>query len=255
MGVTSLIVGYRLDMSIHHSIPRTRKISPAAWLGALAICAAFPSGLALACTPSPGWPTKIRLDPARVAQQMAASAAYIDLVRVEALTDDYEVGTRTPDGWAAWIGSGPEAPKTIEEALKMARAEWDDGVRIHYRVVEHLKGDGGDAFVMDGEQPRAWVKGSSASKISDLKFYLQQQDLAAWPGPGSCLREVTAFQGALYLVFRDADRRLLQAPVSITFQGKALSVSGPANVPVRGSADPWVSLVRDAVAGSVKPSS
>lgn len=232
-------------------MPHRRKPGPAAWLAAIAVCASIPTSLALACTPSPGWPTKVRMEPERVAQQMLASAVYVDLVKVEALTDDYEVGTLSPDGWAAWIGSGPDAPKTIQQALRMARAEWDDGVRIHYRVVEHLKGDGGDTFVMDGVQPRSFVQGEFTPKITDLKFYLQQQDLAAWPGPGSCLREITGQQGGHYLVFRDADRKLLQAPVSITFRGKALTVSGPANVPVRGSADPWVSLVRNIIAAGL----
>lgn len=177
---------------------------------------------------------------------MAASATYVDLVKVVALTDDFEVGTRTPADWAIWIGTGADDPKTIDEVLQVARTSWR-GVRIHYQIIDPLKGGSSEAFTMDGERPAPWMNGARAAKLADLKHYLDQQDLVAWPGPGACLNEITAVEGAYYLVFRDAERGLLRSPVNVTFRGGLLLVPGPANVPVAGPTDPWVTLVREAL--------
>jgi len=210
-----------------------------------------PASLAQACTPAPGWPAKVQLDPRGAARKMAASAAYIDVVRVESLTPDYEVGTLAPEGWAVWIGTEPDAPKNLVEALQMARASWEGAARIHYRVVERLKGRSAETFAMNGQRvtdPRPpWGLQSKTARLQSLKYFLDQQDLAAWPGPGACGTEITASEGAAYLVFRDVQGGLLRTPISVVFKGSQSLVTGPANVPVTGASDPWVTLVRHAV--------
>lgn len=197
---------------------------------------------ALACTPAPGWPHKARLDAKLVAEEMVASAAFVDLVKVEALTPDFEVGTHAPEGWYPLVTDQEEGPKTIQEALKLARGSFEGGARIHYRVIKHLKGLGDENFTIDGEviEDKFAVR---PFKLANLKYFLDQQDYIFWEGPGVCTHPVFAKGGGYTLIFRDADNRLLRAPVSVTFRGRTFSISGPAAIPVSGPSDPWVLLV------------
>lgn len=229
-----------------------RALALAALLAApVAVCVAAPA--ALACVPAPSWPAKARLSPPKVARTMVAAATYIDLVRVEALTPDFEVGTRNPEGWSIWLGDEPDAPKTMDEVLKIAREDWaDNGVRIHYRVVERLKGASADTFTLDGVRlttPPPGVAYPADMPLRDLTNHLDQQDLAAWPAPGAC--ETPLFvtgEGMTLLVFRDAAGRLLRAPVEVKFMGRASQIPGPAHVRVSGPDGAWVKVVRAALA-------
>lgn len=208
---------------------------------------------ALACVPAYGWPKQVELDPTAVASALVASATYIDLAVVEELHPDFVLAEKV------------EARLLADPAVAVRRDEirdWyaafreemaEDGVRATHRVTARLKGVGSDTFDLSGlrwsgvrytGEPDAL----GSIKPSDLKYYLDQTDLAEVEGPGDCYTPLFPIVGQTYLVFRDASGELSRAAVPVRFGGRTVTESGPVYIPVSGPDDPWVKLVREALA-------
>lgn len=220
----------------------------------LAVAAFFVSttpAAAHACTPPQGWPKQVKLDATAVASALVTSATYIDLAVVEELHPDFVLAekaearmlAKAPPGWAA------EETRQWYASFREEMAE--GGVRATHRVTGRLKGVGSDTFDLSGWSWSAGVAETDAPraiKLSDLKYYLDQTDLAEVEGPGDCYTPLFPILGQTYLVFRGASGELSRAAVPIRFKGKARTESGPAYIPVSGADDPWVVLVRNVLA-------
>ena len=215
------------------------------------------SNPAWACVRPDGWPKGLRIDPTATARALADAAASIDVVIAERLTDDFEVAT-TPRAIAEATGNMPgEASDKVSAAL---RSEWsNDGVRIHYRVVERLKGAGAETFSMNGmksccEEPaaskRAPAGGRPNAALKALPFLLGTRDLSEWEGFGACITPVSATLGERYLVFRDTEGRLLTKRISVRFQGRKIIAGGPVYVPISGPDDAWLKVVRGSISAT-----
>lgn len=178
------------------------------------------------------------MSPKAIAEVMAGAAAHIDLVVVERMSSDFAI-SKPPHGYAE------ELTPAEREAAWRQDIGGPDAVRMHLRVLRSLKGTSADRFELSGELQEGPVTAwPLASTIISL---LDEQDLAHWPGPGVCDSVIPAIDGAQYLVFRDADGRLLRQPVPIQFKGKRVTAAGPGAVPVTGELDPWVVLVAQAL--------
>jgi hypothetical protein len=181
---------------------------------------------------------------------MSRSATFIDIAVVERTTPDFELGTRSRDQWRYYVGKLEGNPKTVDEVLAQARNSWDDSVRIHYRVIKALKARGPERFDISGTlgvvAPRPRVPGAATRPLSGLgklKYLLDQRDLAEWQGFGVCNQQVAGKVGTEYLVFRNAQGRLLHTMIPTRFNRFAGSNAGPAAVPISGEHDAWVLLV------------
>jgi hypothetical protein len=214
--------------------------------------AALPSR---ACSTPPGWPTKARIDLPATARVLAGAAATVDLVVAESASDDFEVGT-SPRATALALANfnADGGHYTAQQAAAELRAEWmDDGARFHYRIVEHLKGDGAETFTLNGANLPPPPIGPGVVKPAkprqgNLLFRLGSRDLADWEGFGACITPPWTTLGGRYLVFRDADGRLLNRTVPVTFERKVVEVQGPVYAEVFGADDTWLAAVREALA-------
>ena len=202
---------------------------------------------ALACSPAPGWPDKAHVLSDRAARQMVETAASIDVVVVEGLTPDFEVGTRK---WAE-MRAAPEGSYLRNAAdgwLKGTREAWaEDGARIHFRVVQHLKGKSQEQFTLNGSKPLAPFAGQlpapRAVALDQLQFFLNFADLVDGPQMGDCTVAVVGELGRMYLVFRDADGFPLRTEVPVRFHGRVAMLAGPSFVPILSINDAWPKLV------------
>lgn len=230
-------------------------MKPAAFVSA-ALTGLAVAAPAIACSPPPGWPRKVQIDPAATARTLMDAAATVDVVVAEAMTDDYEVGT-SPRARAAFLeafGTSPAGPPPAREDLiaEMRDAWADEGVRIHYRVVEHLKGAGPETFTLNGARLlgappyQAGPTPSKAVSLASLRSRLASRDLSEWENVGACITPLYSDLGARYLVFRDTEGQLLRQEVDIRFMGHAQRIGGPVYAEVRGPADPWLTTVRQA---------
>lgn len=188
---------------------------------------------------------KVKLSPVTAARLMTRSAMYVDLVVVERLTPDFDFASRSRAQWAGRLETPPDYFATVDDVAAAYRASWEGSVRIHYRVLENLKSKSASRFDMSGGSDGFY---RVPARLGDLKYFLRQQDLAAWSGPGSCDSIVQVREGGTYLIFRDANAHLLRTPVPISFTGEVGDVEGPAHIPVSMVGDPWVGLVRSAIA-------
>lgn len=222
----------------------------AAWAPVLLVVAALfgQPAVAWGCTPSPGWPEKIRVEPDLVARRMVRAAIYVDVAVAEEMTSDVDFATRSHQEWVGYAKSPAERAEA-EENLRLSREMVSKGsaVRIHFRVVERLKAHGPDTFTINGENASAYRSGRSTSvrpvSLPELKYFLNQEDYADWAGPGVCTTQIYADVGQRYLVFRDRQGRISKTQVPVTFK-EPIEISGPAVVPLAGDNDPWLLLVR-----------
>jgi hypothetical protein len=206
---------------------------------------------AMACTPPKGWPQRVELDVALAARTMVRAASSIDLVVAERITSDYAVGT-TPEANAqarANYAAGGETLSPAQVSLRLKADELTDGARIHYRVVERLKGKGAQGFSLNGIVPPDYPKAlpSQGGSVAELRSRLNSQDLSEWPGFGACIQPLWTGLGHHYVVFRDARGRLLGANIAVRFNGRSTSARGPSYVEVSGPNDPWVKSIRQAL--------
>jgi hypothetical protein len=226
-------------------------------LAASCLAAASP---AAACVPPPGWPLKVRLAPTALARELFDAAATVDVAVAETMTDDFEVGT-SAEAYAAARSNfedGPDpvaGPLTPERVSALLRDDWQgEGVRIHYRVVERLKGSSPESFTLNGARlppgpppPRRLVR-LTRNPMTSLKLRLDSRDLSDWEGFGACITALYSDVGARYLIFRDADGHLLRQKVDVRFLNDTVRVGGPVYAEIRSSADPWLAAVRGAAA-------
>jgi hypothetical protein len=199
---------------------------------------------------------KARIDPTVLARTLFDAATTVDVAVAETMTDDYEVGT----SWQAFAAAranfaafpasdtGPLTPKRVSALL---REDWeDDGARIHYRVVEHLKGSGPETFTLNGAQlppaPHRFPP-KALDPVAGLKSRLDSRDLSDWEGFGACITALYSEVGKRYLVFRDAEGHLLRQEVAVRFRGETVRVGGPVYAEVSGPDDRWLVAVRAAV--------
>lgn len=210
----------------------------------------------LACTPPTGWPQKVKLNVPLAARTLADAAATIDIVVAERATDDYEVGTdpeANAEARASYAAGDDGVKLTAAEASARLKAdEFPEGARIHYRVVERLKGDSADTFTLNGMTPAGHPPlGSFRPKdtLPLLRARLNSQDLSEWPGFGACIQPLWTGLGHRYVVFRDPRGRLLRQTVAISFEGERNAVRGPVYAEVRTSDDDaWLKAIRQALA-------
>lgn len=210
---------------------------------------------AIACVPAQGWPDQASLDPKDTARELVGAAAAIDIAVVESLSDDFEVGT-TPEAIEAatpgFMKPGREKPSPAEVSA-LLRRDWSDlGVRIHYRVVERLSGNGAERFSLNGVSPPAfvvegWRTRTSSESLGNLNRYLWVRDLSEWEGFGACIVPPAGVRDLRILIFRDDRGRLLNHDVEVRFRGRTIRERGPAYVVVSGDDDGWVQVVREAV--------
>lgn len=193
-----------------------------------------------------------------MARTLVDAATTVDVAVAEAVTDDYEVGT-SPLARAsvelsfAMYPDSTSGPRTPEEISALLREEWaGEGARIHYRVVERLKGSGPETFTLNGARlppqpspPRQHAR-RAHSAMDGLKFRLNSQDLSDWEGFGACINALYSDLGQRYLIFRDADGHLLRQDVAVRFQGKTIRVGGPVYSETPEPADGWLATVRAA---------
>lgn len=222
--------------------------SAAACLTALSFAIAQP---AAACIPAKGWPQKVELDVALAARTMAKAAATIDIVIAERKTDDYAVGTApkaNAQARANYAASG-EVLSSAQVSRRLKTEELTDGARIHYRVVERLKGTGSRLFSLNGIVPPDYPQTppSRGRDLGELRSRLGSQDLSEWPGFGACIQPLWTSLGHRYVVFRDARGQLLSAQINVRLEGRSISVRGPSYVEVSGDDDPWIRSIRQAL--------
>lgn len=182
---------------------------------------------------------------------MVKAAATIDIVVADRMTSDYVVGTdpkANAQARANYAASGIVlSPAQVSQRLKTE--ELTDGARIHYRVVERLKGAGSRLFSLNGVVPPDYPTAASSrgGNIVQLRSRLNSQDLSEWPGFGACIQPLWTGLGHRYVVFRDARGQLLGAKISVNFEGRPITVRGPSYVEVSGDDDPWVKSIRQAL--------
>jgi len=204
-----------------------------------------------ACMPPQGWPKEIELDATEVASALVASATYVELAVVEELHPDFVLAEKAEARMLAAAPPGWTAEETRKWYASFREEMAEGGVRATHRVTARLKGVGSDTFDLNGWSWSAGVAeidAPRAIKLSDLKYYLDQTDLAEVKGPGDCYTPLFPIVGQTYLVFRDARGELSRAAVPVRFGGRTVTESGPVYIPVSGPDDPWVKLVRKVLA-------
>lgn len=202
---------------------------------------------ASACVPAPGWPKMVHLSAQAAATRMVRASFTVDLVKVESLSSDFQFGTKSRSKWISWVGQAPDHFHDVDEVLAAMRTSWAGAARIHFRVLRSLKDQGSVTFDLSGESianDKATRLPRGKVRLDQLKYFLDQQDLAAWESVGSCQKEVFAAIGQSYLVFRNKDGSLLREPIRVRFKGRNMWIPGPAYIPVDGLDDPWVRAVR-----------
>lgn len=214
-------------------------------IGLVALVALWASE-ALACTPTPGWDAKARLSVDAAARIMSTKATYIDVVSVERLTPDFEFATRSRREWTVW----DRTPGGVGAAIEGAREDYGDGVKIHLRIVHRLKGVPQSGFTLNGLRRPDWMpqKPARPIKLSELHQFRNLYDFADWPAGAICQVPIYVSVGERFLIFRDAQGRLLQANVPYSFEGKAGEITGPAIAPIVNETDPWPIKVMAAMA-------
>ncbi|WP_297515498.1 hypothetical protein [uncultured Caulobacter sp.] len=188
---------------------------------------------------------------------MAKAAATIDIVVAERVTGDYAVATTSSANRQARANyaAGGEVLSSAQVSQRLKTEEMPDGARIHYRVVERLKGEGSRVFSLNGIVPPDYPKAapSPAGSIVELRARLNSQDLSEWPGFGACIQPLWTGLGHRYVVFRDARGQLLAVQIRVGFDGRPMRVRGPSYVEVGGPDDPWLRSIRRALNGMTKP--
>lgn len=220
-------------------------------LTALLLLTAVP---AAACTPPPGWPENVKLDVPRIAKALAHDAVTIDVAVAERATGDYEVGT-TPQANAEAMANYTivrrgRKPTAAQVSAWLKRDEVVDGARLHYRVIERLKGSSRDVFTLNGVVYGPGKPGPRRlDSTAQLRARLNSRDWADWQGFGACIQPLWTELGHRYIVFRDAHGRLLRRSVPILLLGKPHQIQGPVYAEINAAGDDaWLKAVRAAVA-------
>ncbi|HEY1224213.1 MAG TPA: hypothetical protein VGE54_03210 [Brevundimonas sp.] len=205
------------------------------------------------------------IDSTHLADTMVAAAWTVDLVEVES------VAFIDPVAYFAEERAGAIAD-TRPEWVADVNADYDayeDSYRrmgaatITYRIVERLKGPAPASFSLTGfyvRQDSEAYGWRSARELGEARatvptgedLYMRHLvELSDWGGPGSCSAALMALEGVRYLIFRDAEGRLLYDGSLIINRPRPATVVdsyGMTAEPV-SEGDAWLEAVRVAARG------
>lgn len=200
---------------------------------------------AAACQPAKDW-DKAQINAPVAARAMLTAAHYVDVVSVVSLSQDFEFATRSKSDWLL-PGMTRE---DVEAYAREMKEEFGEGaVKMHLRVIRRLKGDSPEVFTFNGvRRPPEMKKWVAPFRLSQLQTFGRQFDFADWPA-SFCQDAVYAEVGDRFLVFRDAEGRLLQASVPFFLHGRESGGPAPAMVQIKEESDPWPTEVLRALAG------
>ncbi len=219
---------------------------------------AFAAGPALACR----WPVyhadHVSFPRDDFAALMVENAAYIDLVIAERAAPIPEL-ERWVDATVAAraVGREPGFSSARAKRSMLADLRKDGAARITFRSLEKLKGDGPAWFQLDGFWSPRLDERYQRRDLADLLSPATIFSTLAGPielGEGRVGRLCTGYlsvkPGARYLIFRDADGRLLGAtiPASFVRNGEITLRFGHVIRPVLTDDDPWLEAIRDTAA-------
>jgi hypothetical protein len=231
---------------------------------AAVIALALPTASAVACSLVPYRASNYRIDTQAIPTMMVSAATTVDLVVAETV-DRSAMDKRFNTDMANEL-----ADAATEEERAEIRSDYEDirdqwrrsgAGAVTYRVVERLKGDSLDTFVMnafvplegqDKWEPELKWRVAKRGDFRDAKatWAMSTKDIAEWGGLGSCSSPLFATIGAYFLVFRGADGRLLENGVQLErrFDGRfqPSTRDGPVYEPVLLEDDPWLNAVRAA---------
>lgn len=202
------------------------------------------------------------IDTRNLARDMVAAATTVDLVEVESATmidpvaffaeeRALAIAEARPE-WVADVGLDYDA---YEDSYRRAGAS-----TITFRILERLKGPPAVSFDLTGFYVRRTDEAYGALSPYDLgepraalptgeDLYMRHLvELKDWGGTGSCAAPLKAVEGVSYLIFRDAEGRLLYDG-SPRFNGPRMEVaSGVYGVTAEPASegDAWLEAVRSA---------
>lgn len=216
------------------------------------------AGPAFACRPPMYRPDYVSFPRSDFAAQMVESAAYIDLAIAERAAPIPEL-ERWVDATVAARAVGREPGFSSARAKRSMLADFrkDGAARITFRSLEKLKGDGPAWFQLDGFWSPRLDESYQRRDLADLLSPATIFSTLAGPielGEGRVGRLCTGYlsvkPGARYLIFRDADGRLLGAtiPASFVRNGETTLRFGHVIRPVLTNDDPWLEAIRETAA-------
>ena len=196
---------------------------------------------ALACS-HVGYSAKWTLGAEDLSVHLVRSAAIVELVVAES---------------ARVLGG--EYPELLDQAMMSIEVVEgrSDPAEISYRVLERLKGAGLESFRLKGAVLTLPSGTATAPKFhsgdySDPRAVYEAESLRTLDEPNDCRMVLPAVVGGRYLIFRDADGRLLGETVPFHSRGGHSTVtvvaSGPVYEAVPSDDDPWLARVRKAAA-------
>jgi hypothetical protein len=230
----------------------------------LATCALAVSASALACDRAAYDKRYVKIDARRLPADMTKAAARIDVAVAEAV-EPIDVDAFLTQAWAAELArAGPAEAERIARVRKFEEQSFrlPSFGRIRFRVEETLKGQPAAGFTLMG---RFGFEGSPfAARRDEFESALEQgfprgdysQPEAVYRyermvqadihEPASCTTFPTAIAGRRYLIFRDAEGRLLGEIVEPGRRYGGNLHQWPVYVPLRAN-DPWLARVRKTV--------
>ena len=163
------------------------------------------------------------IDTRNLARDMVAAATTVDLVEVESATMIDPVAFFAEERAQQIAEAHPEWVADIRadyDAYEDNYRRWGAST-ITFRILERLKGPPPSSFELTGFYVRRLDEFYRVMSSYDLgepraalptgeELYMRHLvELKDWGGPGSCAAPLTAVEGVRYLIFRDAEGRLL----------------------------------------------
>lgn len=189
-------------------------------------------------------------------------AATVDLVEIHALEPWDPVAHFAAERAEAIAEARPEWVADVREDFDRYEAEYRlfGASTVTFRVIERLKGEGDNGFSFGAFVFQAGHEDYDLGELADQiprtgplptgeNLYMNHVvDLVDFQGPGSCSAPLVVTEGGRYLIFRDADGRLLRGAVPVTDrrQPPLQAVDGPVFEAVAGDDDIWLAAVRTA---------
>ncbi|MCF8506037.1 MAG: hypothetical protein K9G59_14090 [Caulobacter sp.] len=222
------------------------------------------AGQATACSLVPYKESNYRIDTRRMPAMMLASAATVDLVVAESVDRSTPAKPLEAEEDAQLAAATSDAERAeIRADFADYRDQWrrSGAGKVTYRVVDRLKGASPDRFTLNAFMPLE----INLDVAADLKRFVAERgaflrpkdtwvrsvrDLDEWGGLGSCSSPVFAVEGMHYLIFRDANGRLLRDGVAemvrVGGRFEPSTRDGPVYEAVLPEGDPWLEAVRTA---------
>ncbi len=216
---------------------------------------------AMACVPAPYHLYRPAVPPSALPAQMVAAAAFVDVViaeRVDLLDPDVFLAGANDRQLAALATDAERAAYRQSLALEHEDLRAGGFGRIHFHVVERLKGPAAAGFTLIGltnreaepelfrspAQARAERGGYGTRRsLYQAQRWVQANEI----GIGNCTMPLAAAIGERYLIFRDARGDLLGEVRDNTGPYRDNIQTGSVVEPVADD-DPWLARVRRAAA-------